>query len=61
MARAYSADFNEKGQFYVFWASRHYTILEPSHTGTASLDQIQHAKANHLNAPAGTLLIDQEF
>ncbi|RYP18439.1 hypothetical protein DL765_003951 [Monosporascus sp. GIB2] len=57
-------------QYYVFWASRHYTSRDTGHTGPASLDSIRYAttkdftsfsKPRDYLALPGTPLIDQDF
>lgn len=71
MTWAPSAVWNDdEGQYYVFWASRHYASSDPDHTGVANLDRIRYATTSDFvtfSAPADyaalpdTPLIDQEF
>ena len=57
-------------QYYVFWASRHYSSSDTGHTGTAGLDRIRYSTTKDFttfSAPkdylalSNTPLIDQEF
>ncbi|KAH7275511.1 hypothetical protein NW759_007343 [Fusarium solani] len=57
-------------QYYVFWASRHYSSSDTGHTGVANLDRIRYATTKdfvNFSAPKDyhalpdTPLIDQEF
>ncbi|KAI1804011.1 glycoside hydrolase family 43 protein [Daldinia bambusicola] len=61
---------DETSQYYLFWASRHYSSSDTRHTGTATLDRIRYATTKDFAtfseprdylAPAGVPLIDQEF
>ncbi|KAI0101187.1 glycoside hydrolase family 43 protein [Daldinia grandis] len=61
---------DETSQYYLFWASRHYSSSDTEHTGAATLDKIRYATTKDFAtfsepgdylAPAGTPLIDQEF
>ena len=71
MTWAPSAVWNEEeGQYYLFWASRHYDVSDPDHTGTPNLDRIRYATTKDFTtfsapqdylAPAETPVIDQEF
>ncbi|KAL6915240.1 hypothetical protein ACHAPO_011102 [Fusarium lateritium] len=57
------------GQYYVFWASRHYASNDAAHTGDAGLDRIRYATTKDFvtfSAPKdyyapGIPVIDQEF
>ncbi|KAE8374976.1 hypothetical protein BDV26DRAFT_299933 [Aspergillus bertholletiae] len=71
MAWAPSAVWNDdEQQYYVFWASRHYSSTDSDHTGTANLDRIRYSTTKDFvtfSSPAdyvaldGIPLIDQEF
>lgn len=71
MAWAPSAIWNEdEKQYYVFWASRHYSASDTGHTGPANLDRIRYATTRDFrsfsnpqdyHALPSTPLIDQEF
>lgn len=71
MTWAPSAVWNEEeGQYYLFWASRHYEANDPDHTGAASLDRIRYTTTKDFTtfsppedylAPPNTPVIDQEF
>lgn len=61
---------NDRGHYYVFWASRHYSESDTAHTGRATLDRIRYtttrdfksfSKAGTYLALPDTPLIDQEF
>ncbi|KAI1379207.1 glycoside hydrolase family 43 protein [Hypoxylon crocopeplum] len=61
---------DETSQYYLFWASRHYSSSDTAHTGTATLDKIRYTTTKDFAtfgepgdymAPSDTALIDQEF
>lgn len=61
---------DDKQQYYVFWASRHYQASDTSHQGLAGLDRIRYATTTDFRtftapqdylALSDTPLIDQEF
>lgn len=71
MAWAPSAVYDEaEGQYYVFWAARHYDASDTEHSGVAGLDRIRYAtttdfvtfsEPSDYVALSDTPLIDQEF